>query len=528
MRAVSGVRFFNTTGPCDPARHYTLPAAGRLPRARRLIEEGRYFVVHAPRQTGKTTAMTALAGEATATGQRAALLVSVQTAGPLRDDVESVEHAVLDSIRQAAGRILPPRFRPPALRPGVAVGNRLVQGLTDWAVACPLPLVLILDEIDALQGAALSSLLSQLRAGFSDKPRAFPDSVVLCGMRDLKDYRVAAGSGAVSGNLGSPFNIIEGSLRVGDFSRAQVAALYRQRTEETGQEFTPEAVERAYDYSQGQPWLVNALAYEITSRMMVEPPVTITAEHVDAAREGLILSGDTHLDSLSARLRESRVRRFIEPLLAGSIVVNDLSFNDDLRYVRDLGLVAQDNPLRVANPIYREIIARDLAAAVAAQVTDSPARFLRPDGRLDFPALLDAFVDFWLENGEFMTASETYHEAAAQLVFMGFLQRIVNGGGFIDREYAVGSGRTDILVRKPYGNHQMQREAIELKAWAPGKADPLKAGLKQLDGYLDRLRLDTGTLIIFDRRPTAPGITDRTRLSEETTPGGRTITLLRA
>ncbi len=525
---MSDVRYFNTTGPCDPARHYTLPATDRLPRARRLIDEGRYFVVHAPRQTGKTTTMTALAIEVAATGERAALLVSVQAAGSLRDDIELVERAVLDSIRQAADQCLPSRLRPPAPWPGSAPGTRLVQGLMDWAVACPLPLALIFDEIDALQGAALSSVLSQLRTGFSYKPQAFPDSVVLCGMRDLKDYRVAAGSGAVSGNPGSPFNIVEGSLRVGDFTGAEVAALYRQRTEETGQEFTPEAVERAYDYSQGQPWLVNALAYEITSRMMIEPPVTITAEHVDAAKEGLILSGDTHLGSLSARLHEPRVQRFIEPLLAGGLIRADSAYRDDLRYVRDIGLIAENNPVRVANPIYREIIVRNLVADSASQVTESPARFILPDGRLDFPALLDAFIGFWLENGEFMTAHETYHEAAAQLVFMGFLQRIVNGGGFIDREYAIGSGRTDILIRKPYGNHQMQREAIELKAWAPGKADPLAAGLKQLDGYLDRFRLNTGALIIFDRRPTAPSITDRTQLSEETTPSGRTITLLRA
>jgi hypothetical protein len=522
------MRYFNTTGPCDPARHYTLPASARLPRARQLIDEGRYFVVHAPRQTGKTTTMTALARELTSAGKRAALLVSVQTAGSLRDDIESVERAVLDSIRQAAERFLPPRFWPPIPWPETVSGNRIIQGLTDWAVACPLPLALILDEIDSLQDAALVSVLSQLRTGFSFKAQAFPDSVVLCGMRDLKDYRIAAGSSPVSGNPGSPFNIVEGSLRVGDFTPNDVAALYAQHTEETGQAFAPEAVARAYDYSQGQPWLVNALAYEIISRMMIGPPGLITAEHVDAAKEGLILSGDTHLVSLSARLHEPRVQRFVEPLLAGSLVVNDLSFNDDLRYVRNLGLIAQDKPVRVANPIYREIIARDLAAATASQVTDSPARFVLPDGRLDFPALLDAFIGFWLENGEFMTASQTYHEAAAQLVFMGFLQCIVNGGGFIDREYAVGSGRTDILVRKPYGNHQMQREAIELKAWAPDKADPLKAGLQQLDGYLDRFRLETGTLIIFDRRPTAPGIADRTRLSKETTPTGRVITLLRA
>lgn len=142
----------------------------------------------------------------------------------------------------------------------------------DWAVACPLPLALIIDEIDSLQGVALVSVLRQLRSGFRYKAHAFPDSVALCGMRDVKDYRAAAGSGPVPSSPGSPFNIREGSLRVGDFTRNDVAALYAQHTEETGQAFTPEAVAHAYDYTQGQPWLVNALAYEITSRMMINPP----------------------------------------------------------------------------------------------------------------------------------------------------------------------------------------------------------------------------------------------------------------
>lgn len=310
------MRYFNTTGPCDPSRHYTLSATNRLPQARRLIEEGRYFVVHAPRQTGKTTTMTGLAREITAVGAHAALLFSVEDASPWGEDISAVELSVLAAIWQEANRELPSQLRPPQPWPDAAPGKRLSQGLMDWAVACPLPLALIIDEIDSLQGAALVSVLRQLRSGFRYKGQAFPDSVALCGMRDLKDYRLAAGSGPVPSSPGSPFNISEGSLRIGDFTRNEVAALYAQRTEETGQEFTAEAVGRAYDYSQGQPWLVNALAYEITRRMMIVPPTTVTAEHVDAAKEGLILAGDTHLDSLSARLHEPRIQRFIEPLLA--------------------------------------------------------------------------------------------------------------------------------------------------------------------------------------------------------------------
>jgi hypothetical protein len=202
-----------------------LQPTDRLPRARRLIDEGRYFVVHAPRQTGKTTTMTALAREVTAAGGHAALRVSVEDVGSLGEDIAAVELAVLDSIRRAADLELPTGLRPPSLWQDAAPGTRLIQGLMDWATACPLPLALIVDEVDNLQGVALATVLSQLRSGFSCKPQAFPDSVVLCGMRDLQNYRVDADSGPSPSSPGIPFNIIEGSLRIEDFTRDEVGAL---------------------------------------------------------------------------------------------------------------------------------------------------------------------------------------------------------------------------------------------------------------------------------------------------------------
>ncbi|MGH3280225.1 MAG: ATP-binding protein [Trebonia sp.] len=522
------VRYFNTAGPCVTDRHYMVPANERLPEARHLAEGGFYFIVHAPRQTGKTTTMTALAWELTAAGERVALRFSCERGEALGEDVAAVEHAVLESINQAAFVLLPPELRPPDPWPTASAGSQVFEALQEWAVRCPLPLVLIFDEIDALRGQALNSVLRQLRDGFSYKAHAFPDSVVLCGMRDIRDYRIASGASPGSLRTASPFNVAVESLRIGDFTGGEVAGLYRQHTAETGQEFTPEAVDRAFEYTQGQPWLVNALAREVVVKMRVAPPTPITAAHIDTAKERLVLAQATHLDSLASKLYEPRVKRFIEPLIAGTSVEADPTYSEDLRYVRDLGLITQNPPVRVANPIYREVIARVLAASTQDQVTVSPGRFVLPDGRLDIPLLLAEFTGFWLENGEFMARSGVYHEAAAQLVFMGFLQRVVNGGAFVDREYAIGSGRVDILVRKPYGDGQVQREGIELKAWAPGRPDPLRAGLRQLDDYLDLFRLVTGTLIIFDRRPDAPPITERTAITKATSPAGRTITLLRA
>lgn len=104
--------------------------------------------------------------------------------------------------------------------------------------------------------------------------------------------------------------------------------------------------------------------------------------------------------------------------------------------------------------------------------------------------------------------------------------------GYIDREYGVGRGRIDLVVRWPYpdqdGKRDQQWEAIELKVRHPGEGDPLGKGLEQLDRYLDRLGLKAGTLVIFDRRPKAPPVHERTSIGETLSPSGKQITLVRA
>ncbi|MEV0850623.1 AAA family ATPase [Streptomyces sp. NPDC049954] len=527
------MRYFNTAGPCTPDRHYMLPAQGRLPQAREFVEEGQYFVVHAPRQTGKTTALAAMARELTASGEYAALRFSCESAEVAAEDYGQAELLVLEAIRRSAESAgLPAELAPPASWPDAVPGARLTRGLTQWARSCPRPLVLFFDEIDALQGQSLRSVLRQLRDGFTDERDQFPHAVVLCGLRDVRDCKAA--SGGNPGRLGtsSPFNIKVASLRLDDFTEAEVAELYGQHTAETGQEFKAQALTRAFSSTQGQPWLVNALAYEITRRMRVPADTPITAEHVEDARERLILARATHLDSLAARLGEDRVRRVIQPLIAGELLLPADTYDDDLAYVRDLGLVAPDSPVRVANPIYKEVIVRVLGNSTESQVVATPSSFRLPDGRIDTDRLLRCFAEFWRENGEILASGSTYPEAAAQLVMMAYLHRIVNGAGFIDREYGVGRRRVDLLIRQPYtaadGSRAVQREALELKVWRQGRRDPLVEGLAQLDDYLDRMELSTGTLVVFDTRSQATPVHERTGFSQQRTPSGRTVTLLRA
>jgi hypothetical protein len=288
-------------------------------------------------------------------------------------------------------------------------------------------------------------------------------------------------------------------------------------------------VEHAYELTAGQPWLVNALAREAVEKIRIPVAEAITVADLERAKEQLILARATHLDSLAAKLAEPRVRKVIGPLLAGDPLVLD-PYDDDLSYVRDLGLIAPTAPVRPANPIYREVIARVLSSSIQESVTANPHSFIRPDGTFDISKMLDEFADWWVENGDFLTSSGYYSEAAPQLILMGYLQRVVNGGGQVEREYAVGSGRIDLRLRWPYtapdGTQRVQREAIEIKTWRTGRPNPLPAGLRQLDRYLDRLRLDTGTLAIFDQRAGAPTIDERTTITTTISPAGRTITVL--
>jgi hypothetical protein len=515
-------RRFNTAGPNDPARHYTLPVMRRLPEVRGLIEDQLYFVVHAPRQVGKTTALMSLARELTAEGSHVAALVSMEAGAGFVDDVDATELAVLASWLSDVEAQLPVELLPPAW-PEAVPGARIRTALDAWARAAPLPLVLFLDEIDALEGRALISVLRQIRAGYPWRPRGFPSSLGLIGMRDVRDYKLASG-GADRAHSSSPFNIKSDSLTMRNFGRDEVAELYGQHTAETGQVFAPEAVERAYALTLGQPWLVNALARQLVQVLVPDPAQAITRADVDTARDILIERQDTHLDSLAERLREPRVRAIIEPMLAGT--APGALPPDDIRFVLDLGLVRMGDMggLEIANPIYREIIVRVLAYGSQASLPVIKPTWLTAEGRLDAERLLQAFLSFWRRHGEALLGTAPYHEIAPHLVLMAFLHRVVNGGGSVEREYAIGSGRMDLCVR-----HGDATLAIEIKVWRrDGDPDPLDEGLVQLDGYLAGLGLGGGWLIIFDRRPGAPPLTERLGAAPAISPTGRAIIVVRA
>ena len=497
-------RYFNIAGPCIPEEHYMLPALDRMPAIRHLVSRRQFFVVHAPRQTGKTTALKALVREINAKGDMVALYCTLETLQNAKDPARSAE-AICRLLLFNAHNTLPDFF--PEQEDDLCVREEgrmyaaetiaVRETLSSMCRRVGKPFVVFFDEADCLFGDVLISFLRQLRDGYVNRDMVpFPASIALVGMLDVRDYKAQIRPDGESLGMISPFNVITEDLQLRNFTEKEVTALYAQHTEATGQVFEPGAIAKVWELTRGQPWLVNALARECVEKIHgFDYAAHITEADITTAKETIIRRRDTHVDSLMERLREPRVRRIVEPVILGKDEFFS-SDDSDCRLVLDLGLLREDEhrALVPSNAMYGEILLRYLSDAVQKRFYNMYREpfWIKPDGTLDMPALMRAFQAFWRENSGADRDLYGFKEATPHLVMAGFLQRIVNGGGRITREMAVGRKRLDIGIEFGSG-----RYVVELKLKRQFGPD----SLAQLAGYLSDLGLDEGWLAVFDDDP---------------------------
>src|SRR6056297_2964380 len=433
-------KFFNTAGPIIREDNYCIDPLKRINKDEimTLIAKKRYFILHAPRQTGKTSSLLALQDYINEEGQYKCLYVNIETAQTARSDVPRGMKAILASLNGANSLTFDDDFFFQYLLNGIDTfggDSVLEEVLSIWSKVNKKKTILLIDEIDALVGDTLISVLRQLRSGYAERPDEFPQSIILCGVRDVRDYRIFSDRDQQMITGGSAFNVKAKSLTVGDFTQEEIRTLYEQHTKETGQEFEETIFELAWDYTRGQPWLVNALANEVCFENKIgrDRSKPITAQMFEAAKAELIIRRDTHIDQLADKLKEDRVRRVIEPILEGSNEIDDVS-EDDIQYCEDLGLIKRKGSLEIANEIYREVIPRALSYATQRTIYQQPQWYIDKDGTLNMMKLLTNFQQFFREQSESWLSRFIYEEAGPQLLLQAFLQRILNGGGLIDRE----------------------------------------------------------------------------------------------
>jgi hypothetical protein len=501
-----------------------IDAATRLQGVEELIDRKQYFVIHAARQSGKTTYLQDLTDRLNASGQYYALCCSLESIQNIVKPEEGIPRIVLKIKNQLRLSNIPHKAEFAKDADYSDFTNVLNMELTLFCMLLDKPLVILFDEADCLSNGTLITFLRQLRDGYNNRSRqAFVHSVALVGMRNIRDYKAKIRPDSESMGSASPFNIVTESLTLKNFTTEEIVRLYRQHTGETGQAFEENAIELIWEQTQGQPWLVNAIAREVIEKMLhsdYTKPVTV--ELVREAIQNIILARPTHIDSLLERLKEERVRRIIEPMILGEEFIPRNS--DDFLYTCDLGLIRVLNGrVEPANPIYAEVIIRKLSSDMQETLKNPKYPYQLPrylkDGRLDMDFLMRDFQQFWHLNSDIWVDMSDYKEAAPHLVMMAFLQRVVNGGGQVIRDMASGTGRLDLCLL-----YENQKYPIELKIRYGDKY--LEEGLEQTARYMDLHCCNEGWMVAFDRRTTVKW-EDKLYFKKETV-DGKTVTVVGA
>ena len=501
------MRKFNTEGPVRPHKHYCIAPLDRLNLDDVLgrIRDERYFVLHAPRQTGKTSALLALrdllnSGDA---GDFRCVYVNIEAAQTAREDVGRAIRTILGALASRA-RSLGDGFLDERWSDILATSGpdgALGEALTRWCEAEPKPVVLLIDEIDTLIGDSLISVLRQLRSGYDRRPEGFPQSVVLCGVRDVRDYRIHSSSENAPVTGGSAFNVRAESLRIGDFTQAEVRALLAQHTAETGQAFTQEALESVWTQTRGPAVAGQCARPPHLLRRRGGPRPLARHHRVRPLRcAGASDSKPRGPPRPACRQAPGRPRAPRHRAAA-----------ERRRRAQALGprhrvrpRPRSDRPRRSA--AHRQSHLRrggapgaDLAAQEV--LVEDPAWYIGADGGLDMHKLLGAFQAFFREHSEHWLGRFDYAEAGPQLLLQSFLQRVVNSGGRIEREYGLGRGRTDLLVLWPRGGPgaEVERHVVECKVVHGSLERTIVEGLSQTAAYMDRCASESGHLVVFDR-----------------------------
>jgi len=488
-------KFFNTAGPCRTELHYMIDPMTRVNGVFKLIDSHQYFSIYGPRQTGKTTCLYALMEELNQQGRYTALAVNIQVAASGRDSHEAMRMIAAAIYRQSTLHLIEPEW-PIEISEQDTKFDNLQDYLGDWARHNRKPIVLLLDEVDALSEQYFVALMRQIRAGFEGRPRGFPQSIGLIGLRDVQDYSYSTQRPITttdSPGVETPFNVKSGSLSINNFSSEEMDDLLYQHAQATGQEFPEEVREHIFDLTQGQPWLINAIADLIISSILGNDYYEdITYKHLTRAQHLLLERRETHIDNVLKKLREPPIKLVIEAIINGE-APDFTQFKDALSYARSMGIVTRIPPVHFANPIYQELALKTMCSVFTESLpTDlvNIEHYWR-ENNINITALLEEFQIFYRRFAEVWIGRYEFKEAGRQLLFVAFLMRLTQGCAEFEWDMALGHAHCSVIM-----NYQGQRTAFVMKLRHDNYSR--EEGLNQTVRYLKHMNLERGYLLLFD------------------------------
>ena len=498
-------KYFETRGPVSPELHYVVPRTEELAAFIQRIKLGRYLVIFAPRQTGKTTffrwALAELAAEDTTYFPIHLDFEAYKNCTPadfyahLREDIlEEIE----DVFQQRGSE--PPdtltQFLESATLPDHVAMLRFFRKLARL-LGHPR-IVLLIDEFDGIPPALVSDFLYALRRVYVSKrieARA-PYSVGIVGVKNVAQLNYD--------RTISPFNIQE-EFHLPNFTLAQVQELLGQYTTEVGQPFEPEVVETLHRQTGGQPFLVNRLAQLLTQELDIPKDTPISLEHFAEAHTAVLVEDNVNIQHLRTNVRrDARFERLLMNIALSDAGVPFTLDNEVMSELATYGVIARgtDGMCEIVNPIYLYRILRTFAPLVNGLETDyypenmdGGTHYLTADGQMRMDLLLDNFRDFIARVGfRILEVPETPQEYVGQRLLFAYLEQFVRErGGVMYLEVPTGRGRMDLLVV-----HRGRKYIVETKIWQG--AASYAAGKRQLAKYLTLERATEGYYLVFDYR----------------------------
>ena len=501
------MRRFGTQGPVNPEQHYIVARTEELTEFIKRVKEGRYIVIFALRQTGKTTFF-----------QRAAAVLTAKdlTYFPIQLNFEIYVDCDRSEFYEFLTKQICKEIERVFQRRGETLDEALKHFLDNAEITNHLSMmeffeqlqrflkdgenwqkvVLIIDEFDGIPTSALKGFLHAFRhTCVTDTTLQCPHSLGIVGVKSIAqlDYDRSV----------SPFNIHD-DFALPNFTLAQVQELFGQYTAEVGQDFAPEVIEAIHKQTGGQPFLVNRFAQILTEEMDVPKTEALTMTHFSEASERLLDERNTNIEHLLTNVRKDP--RFQTILMRIVSYENSVPFNADNDIINELatyGVIAKgiDRICEIANPIYLHCIIRAFKPIVNGLERDyfpegtEESHYLTSTGQIQMERLMDNFRDFIARVGfRILQVPETPQEFIGQHLLFAYLDQFVssvNGAMYI--EVPTGRGRMDLLIL-----HRGRKYIVETKIWRSDRS--YAQGKQQLAAYLSTEDVAEGYYIVFDHR----------------------------
>ena len=498
-------RYFETQGPVDATVNYVVARQSERADFIQRVKRGRYIVMFAPRQTGKTTFFRWALAE---------LAAEDATYFPIQFNFDVYEGRPAARFYPHFAKKLREAIEGVFYERGIALPPPLAQFLANATIADQVDMldffealgrhltgyrvVLLIDEFDGIPPEAVTGFLHALRHIYiSGVAARCPYSVGIVGVKNVIQLNQS--------QTISPFNIQE-EFHLPGFTLEQVQELLGQYTAEVGQPFDPAVVETLHRQTAGQPFLVNRLGQLLTQEMEIPKDITISLTHFAAAQATLLEEANVNFTHLTTNAR--RNPRFESILMKIATSEQGLSFNPDDAVMRDLatyGVIKRgvDGKCEIVNPMYQYRVMRAFQPAINGLEEDYfPATtrtgyqdYLTPTGEIALVPLLDNFRDFIRRAGfRILHVPQLPRESVGQHLLAAYLDGFVKAvGGFLYLEVPTGRGRIDMIIL-----HNRRKYIVETKIW--GGAGHYEAGKKQLVAYLTLEDAAEGYYLVFDHR----------------------------